>query len=106
VEGKSPAYVQRQLGHKSITLTVDTYGSWLPSGDQAAIDSLDDVTYTVGTPAQGGGDQVVTLDSNEADFGETAETVPEEFQELVKNGPCWTRTSDPLLKRQLLYLLS
>ena len=26
----SPAYVQRQLGHSSITITVDTYGHWLP----------------------------------------------------------------------------
>ena len=24
-------YVQSQLGHASITLTVDTYGKWLPS---------------------------------------------------------------------------
>jgi integrase len=29
--GTSPAYVQRQLGHASISLTVDTYGKWLPS---------------------------------------------------------------------------
>jgi len=26
----SPAYVQRQLGHASIGITVDTYGHWLP----------------------------------------------------------------------------
>jgi integrase len=26
----SPAYVQRQLGHASISITVDTYGHWLP----------------------------------------------------------------------------
>jgi integrase len=30
--GQSPAYVQRQLGHASIKLTVDTYGRWLPMG--------------------------------------------------------------------------
>ncbi len=41
-EGKSPAYVQRQLGHASIQLTVDTYGKWLPMGDKAAVDSLDE----------------------------------------------------------------
>ena len=34
----SPAYVQRQLGHASIKLTVDTYGRWLPIGNKAAID--------------------------------------------------------------------
>lgn len=31
-QGESPAYVQRQLGHASIKLTVDTYGRWLPMG--------------------------------------------------------------------------
>jgi len=26
--GESPQYVKEQLGHASITLTVDTYGKW------------------------------------------------------------------------------
>lgn len=39
--GESPAYVQRQLGHASIQLTVDTYGKWLPLGNKAAVDHLD-----------------------------------------------------------------
>lgn len=26
----SPAYVQKQLGHSSITMTVDVYGHWMP----------------------------------------------------------------------------
>ena len=42
----SPAYVQRQLGHASIKLTVDTYGRWLPMGNKAAIDGLDDKETT------------------------------------------------------------
>jgi hypothetical protein len=41
-QGASPAYVQRQLGHASIQLTVDTYGKWLPMGDKPTIDGLDD----------------------------------------------------------------
>ena len=41
-QGESPAYVQRQLGHASIQLTVDTYGRWLPMGNKAAVDRLDD----------------------------------------------------------------
>jgi integrase len=41
-QGESPAYVQRQLGHASIKLTVDTYGKWLPMGNKAAVDRLDD----------------------------------------------------------------
>jgi integrase len=40
-QGVSPAYVQRQLGHASIQLTVDTYGKWLPMGNKAAVDALD-----------------------------------------------------------------
>jgi len=40
-QGESPAYVQRQLGHASIKLTVDTYGKWLPMGNKAAVDGLD-----------------------------------------------------------------
>jgi hypothetical protein len=40
-QGESRAYVQRQLGHPSIQLTVDTYGKLLPMGNQAAVDTLD-----------------------------------------------------------------
>ena len=39
--GESPACVQRQLGHASIQLTVDTDGEWLPLGNKAAVDQLD-----------------------------------------------------------------
>jgi hypothetical protein len=41
-QAESPAYVQRQLGHASIKLTVDTYGRWLPMGNKAAVDRLDE----------------------------------------------------------------
>jgi integrase len=34
-EGKSSVYVQMQLGHASISLTVDTYGKWLPEDAEA-----------------------------------------------------------------------
>ncbi len=40
-QGESVAYVQRQLGHASIQLTVDTYGKWLPLGNKGAVDRLD-----------------------------------------------------------------
>jgi integrase len=29
-EGEAPQWIQQQLGHASISLTVDTYGRWLP----------------------------------------------------------------------------
>src|SRR5206468_6644359 len=41
-QGESPEYVKRQLGHASIEVTVDTYGKWLPRGNKAAVDRLDD----------------------------------------------------------------
>jgi integrase len=47
--GQSPVYVQRQLGHASIKLTVDTYGKWLPMGNKAAVDRLD----SLGAPPSG-----------------------------------------------------
>jgi len=40
--GVSPVYVQRQLGHASIKMTVDTYGKWLPMEQTAVVDRLDD----------------------------------------------------------------
>ena len=40
-QGEAVAYIQRQLGHSSIQLTVDTYGKWLPIGNQGAVDRLD-----------------------------------------------------------------
>jgi len=41
-QGESPVYVQRQLGHASIKLTTDLYGKWLPLGNRAAVNRLDD----------------------------------------------------------------
>jgi integrase len=40
-EGVSPAYVQAQLGHYSISITVDIYGHLIPSGDREAVNKLD-----------------------------------------------------------------
>jgi len=39
--GVSPAYVQEQLGHASIELTVGTYGRWLRKRAPGALDILD-----------------------------------------------------------------
>lgn len=50
VRGVSPYYVQRQLGHATITMTTDLYGRWLPAGNPAAVDALErDLGTTVGT---------------------------------------------------------
>jgi integrase len=42
--GESLAYVKEQLGHSSITITVDTYGHLIPGTNEAAVDRLDDAT--------------------------------------------------------------
>ncbi len=53
-QGESPVYVQRQLGHASIQLTVDTYGRWLPMGNKAAVDRLDGVVGSKVVAKKGG----------------------------------------------------
>jgi len=40
-DGISPAYVQEQLGHATIELTVTTYGKWLKKKAPGALDRLD-----------------------------------------------------------------
>ena len=40
-DGVSPAYVQEQLGHASIELTVGTYSRWLRKKAPGALDLLD-----------------------------------------------------------------
>jgi integrase len=88
-QGESIQYVQRMLGHASITLTVDTYGKWLPMGNKAAVDRLDDT----GTFLSGG--KMV------AEATRASETRPQ-----VTDGvgdPPWTRTMNPEIKSLLLY---
>jgi len=87
-QGESPAYVQRQLGHASIQLTVDTYGKWLPMGNKAAVNRLDDES----------GSKVVAKTA-------TGTSGVLEAPVLI-GGPSRTRTVDPLIKSQLLYQLS
>ena len=38
--GAEITWVQRQLGHSSITLTVDTYGSWARSAEKSQAERL------------------------------------------------------------------
>lgn len=40
--GVSPAFVQQQLGHADISMTVNVYGSWLPVIVPGAVDALAD----------------------------------------------------------------
>ena len=49
----SSLYVQRQLGHSSIRITVDVYGRWLPTGNRDAVDRLAGVNEFVQRAASG-----------------------------------------------------
>lgn len=40
-EGISPVYVKEQLGHSSIQITVDIYGTWIPNSNRTAVNQLD-----------------------------------------------------------------
>jgi integrase len=58
-DGVSPAYVQEQLGHASIELTVGTYGRWLRKKAPGAVDRLDRVVareaeVVAGSPSMDG----------------------------------------------------
>lgn len=91
-QGESPAYVQRQLGHASIKLTCDTYGKWLPMGNKAAVDRLDDAECA------GKGSKMVAIG------GANTTTVEQPVEKV--GSPGWARTSDFLINSQALYRLS
>jgi len=59
--GESLAYVKEQMGHHSITITVDTYGHLVPGGNKAAVDRLDDLeTATIRNPGATNDESVVS----------------------------------------------
>ncbi len=45
--GVSPAYVQKQMGHRSIQITIDVYGHLIPGENVAWIDTLDKIPQKV-----------------------------------------------------------
>jgi len=101
VAGVSIYYVQRQLGHASIQLTVDTYGKWLPAGNKAAVNLLDGASGSSGSrlaacggaaapPADPSGSKVVAA-------GGSGAKKPAQLVD-VPSGPREIRTPDPLIK--------
>ncbi len=89
-QGASLTYVKEQMGHSSISVTVDTYGHLIPGADIAWVDKLDS-----GTSPQ--------LSATQAQPDENASD--EESSEVIENigEPGRTRTYNPLIKSQLLY---
>ena len=53
-QGAHPKYIQEQLGHASITMTMDTYSHLFPNRNRGLVDGLDTVEFDRrnATPAQ------------------------------------------------------
>jgi integrase len=92
-----PQYVQQQMGHASVQITIDTYGSAFRAKPRTGVAMLDR-----GMPAAAGGrrsgSKVVATEARRA--GGRAQVAGKTSE------PSRDRTGDPLLKRQLLYRLS
>jgi len=96
--GISPAYVQKQMGHRSIQVTIDVYGHLIPGENVAWIDTLDStLTKVTATDAHQPHTQ-----SREAEdeISETAENI--DVEEVIWLPP---RDSNPdmLIQRQEIY---
>ncbi len=52
--GESPVYVKEQMGHSSISITVDTYGHLIPGSNREAVNRLDRPApnYTLSAPKE------------------------------------------------------
>jgi len=44
--GHSLQDVQRQLGHSSVKMTLDTYAKWMPGSRKAEVDELDNLGHS------------------------------------------------------------
>lgn len=61
--GESLAYVKEQMGHHSITITVDTYGHLVPGGNKAAVGCLYRLeTATIRNPGATNDENAVSKD--------------------------------------------
>jgi integrase len=99
-DGVSPAYVQEQLGHASIELTVGTYGRWLRKKAPGAVDALEESAASTATAV--GADGVV---ANPAENGSSSESdSPRSLPQVVVTGvleagdPGRARTFNPEIK--------
>jgi integrase len=110
------AYVARQLGHAKMTTTLLFYSHWFPKGDRLYLEEMERVRSfarlldvpAVPDDAAIPADQEALNDDSWHHFGTTSESSAPEASEALDfiGGPWRTRTSDPLIKSQLLYQLS
>jgi integrase-like protein len=91
-EGTPITYVSAQLGHARPTTTLQWYARWLPVEDKRLVDSLD------GPSEEASGSQMVANDNG------AAEAAPQLV--AISGAPRWNRTTNLLIKSQLLCQLS
>jgi len=91
----SPAYVQRQMGHRSIQITIDVYGHLIPGENVAWIDTLDKTSQKV-TATDAHQPHTQSMESEE-EILEAVESI--EAEEVIWLSP---RDSNPdmLIQRQ------
>jgi hypothetical protein len=96
--GVSPAYVQKQMGHRSIQVTIDVYGHLIPGENVAWIDTLDSVPKKVmATNAHQTHTKSREVEEGFSDDGQSAET------EAVIWLPPRDSNPDMLIQSQLSY---
>jgi hypothetical protein len=84
--GESLAYVRDQMGHGSITISVNTYSHLVPGTNRAAVDRLD--ATPIRLPVASGARKTGSRNS---------------VSDYEIGAPGWTRTSGPELRRLVLY---
>jgi integrase len=98
--GESMVYVQKQMGHASIQITVDTYGSALPITARHGVALLDGYHEAAGpeAPAAAAAAPEMVTSGNISGVG-TSVAVAQRAEKLDE--PSRDRTGDPLLKSQV-----
>ena len=96
--GEHPKYIQSQMGHSSIKVTMDVYGHLMQTTNRQAADKL--ALLALGEKR--------LSDSVSSKVVATNEALNEENSQVIEmnGGPCRSRTCDQLVKSQLLYRLS
>jgi integrase len=99
-------YVSAQLGHVNPSTTLRYYARWIPNKGRRWVDLLDRVTAAVTAAAEAVSgpiwNQIWNQTGPKSQIGHSGDPEVPDFS----GGPWRTRTSDPLIKSQLLYQLS
>src|SRR6266508_4373724 len=110
-DGAPLPYVAAQLGHSRPTTTLQFYAHWIPTGRERFVDGLAGPTAKKSRSRKAGPQirkPAVQADSRGHQLGtKSVSGAPDTLEAPEKIGGPWrTRTSDPLIKSQLLYQLS